>query len=227
MTPQGMAKKPRANREERLQTILEAAQGVFIEHGYHNAAMDEIATRAGVSKPIVYQFFPGKRDLYLALLERNVSFLVVALETSLTESAAKSIGGRVTNQQAVHDTIHSYFEFAEKQNSAFRMVYECDLLTDEGVKSVIRRATMAFGQTMAAAIVRCSDLTQEQSKLLSFALIGLARASALHWTKDDTSMSGREAADTVVQLAWQGLNSFPDAQTSAETQTSADKADSE
>lgn len=213
-------KKPRANREERLQTILEAAQGVFVEHGYHNAAMDEIATRAGVSKPIVYQFFPGKRDLYLALLERNVSFLVEALESALTESAAKTIGGKVTNQQAVHDTIHSYFEFAEKQNAAFRMVYECDLLTDDDVKALIRRATKAFAQTMAVAIMSSSTVSQERAQLLSFALIGLARASALHWTKDETGLSSQEAADTAVQLAWQGLKSFPKAEPAPEETSS-------
>jgi len=48
--------------------LLQAAQDVFVAQGFHAAAMDDIADRAGVSKPVLYQHFPGKRELYLALL---------------------------------------------------------------------------------------------------------------------------------------------------------------
>jgi AcrR family transcriptional regulator len=60
----------RLPRSARRAQLLEAAQEVFVESGYHAAAMDEIADRAGVSKPVLYQHFPGKLDLYLALLDR-------------------------------------------------------------------------------------------------------------------------------------------------------------
>ncbi len=63
---------PRGAR--RLQ-LLRAAQDVFVAQGFHAAAMDDIADRAGVSKPVLYQHFPGKRELYLALLEEHVSVL--------------------------------------------------------------------------------------------------------------------------------------------------------
>ena len=49
--------------------LLDSALGVFVAQGYHAAAMDDIAERAGVSKPVLYQHFPGKLDLYLALLD--------------------------------------------------------------------------------------------------------------------------------------------------------------
>lgn len=205
------AKKTRTNREERQQTILAAAQKVFVEHGYHNAAMDEIATAAGVSKPIVYQYFPGKHDLYLALLERNVSFLVSALETTLTESEAETADGRVSNKQAVRDVVHSYFAFAEKENGAFRMVYECDLTADADVAKIIKQANRAFAQTLTAAILRSSKVSNGQARLLAHAMIGLARASALHWINEELELSLDEAAETTFQLAWDGLVSFPDA----------------
>src|SRR5919205_275263 len=63
---------PRGAR--RLQ-LLQAAQDVFVAQGFHAAAMDDIADRAGVSKPVLYQHFPGKRELYLALLEQHVDEL--------------------------------------------------------------------------------------------------------------------------------------------------------
>ena len=55
--------------------LLDAAQAVFVQSGYHAAAMDDIADRAGVSKPVLYQHFPGKLDLYLALLDKHCEAL--------------------------------------------------------------------------------------------------------------------------------------------------------
>ena len=62
----------RLPRPARRGQLLGAAQEVFVAQGYHAAAMDEIAERAGVSKPVLYQHFPGKLELYLALLDESV-----------------------------------------------------------------------------------------------------------------------------------------------------------
>src|SRR5438067_10189710 len=64
--------RPRSSRlprHERRRQLLDSALEVFVAQGYHAAAMDDIAERAGVSKPVLYQHFPGKLDLYLALLD--------------------------------------------------------------------------------------------------------------------------------------------------------------
>src|ERR1700689_1617081 len=66
----------RLPRDERRGQLLVVASDVFVDHGYHAAGMDEIADRAGVSKPVLYQHFPGKLDLYLALLDQSVDELV-------------------------------------------------------------------------------------------------------------------------------------------------------
>src|SRR5215472_14299817 len=68
--------RPRGTRLPRLarrRQLLDAAMEVFVARGYHAAAMDEIAERAGVSKPVLYQHFPGKQELYLALLDESVA----------------------------------------------------------------------------------------------------------------------------------------------------------
>src|ERR1700730_8247235 len=73
--------RPRGTRLPRLarrRQLLDAAMEVFVARGYHAAAMDEIAERAGVSKPVLYQHFPGKQDLYLALLDESVDRLIEA-----------------------------------------------------------------------------------------------------------------------------------------------------
>src|SRR6476469_2158716 len=67
-TPDARPRGTRLPRLARRRQLLGAAQEVFVAQGYHAAAMDEIAERAGVSKPVLYQHFPGKLELYLALL---------------------------------------------------------------------------------------------------------------------------------------------------------------
>src|SRR6476646_4145251 len=70
-TANGPARGQRLPKSARRAQLLEAAQATFVEYGYHSAAMDEIADRAGVSKPVLYQHFPGKLDLYLALIDHH------------------------------------------------------------------------------------------------------------------------------------------------------------
>src|SRR5690349_24259927 len=77
----------RLPRTARRAQLLAAAQDVFVANGYHAAAMDEIAERAGVSKPVLYQHFPGKLELYMALLESHVDELVGRVRTAIASSS--------------------------------------------------------------------------------------------------------------------------------------------
>ena len=82
-TPQTRQVGTRLPKPARRRQLLTAAQEVFVAQGYHAAAMDEIAERAGVSKPVLYQHFPGKQELYLALLDESVEQLIDAVRTAL------------------------------------------------------------------------------------------------------------------------------------------------
>jgi len=87
-------------RLARRRQLLDAAMEVFVARGYHAAAMDEIAERAGVSKPVLYQHFPGKQELYLALLDESVERLVEAVQTALRSTTE--------NRQRVNATFATY-----------------------------------------------------------------------------------------------------------------------
>ena len=67
-------------REVRATIIMDAAEEVFMEKGYHDASMDEIAARAGIAKGTLYQHFPGKEDLVFALFERSLGLFEQAVE---------------------------------------------------------------------------------------------------------------------------------------------------
>ena len=85
----------RLPRQERRRQLLDAALEVFVSQGYHAAAMDDIAERAGVSKPVLYQHFPGKLELYLALLDQSVDELVASVrDRAGLDRGQQAAGGR-------------------------------------------------------------------------------------------------------------------------------------
>ena len=110
--------KPRLPRDERRALLLSAALEVFTAAGYHSAAMDEIADRANVSKPVLYQHFPSKLELYLAVLDLHIDSLVFEIQ--------RAIASTPDNANRVHATVDAYFAFIEKEGEAFRLLFESD-----------------------------------------------------------------------------------------------------
>src|SRR3954464_14830702 len=92
------ARLPRSARRTQL---LGAAREVFVAQGYHAAGMDEIAERSGVSKPVLYQHFTGKLELYLALLDEACTALLAAVRQALRAAAG--------NREKAHATAAAYF----------------------------------------------------------------------------------------------------------------------
>src|SRR5713226_4219284 len=127
--------RPRGTRLPRLarrRQLLEAAMEVFVARGYHAAAMDEIAERAGVSKPVLYQHFPGKQDLYLALLDESVETLIGAV--------AGAIRSTTDNRQRVTATFAAYFEYVAEHSGTFRLVFESDFTSEPAVRARLAEA---------------------------------------------------------------------------------------
>src|ERR1700750_2119323 len=90
-------------RAARRKQLLAAAQQVFVAQGYHAAAMDDIAERAGVSKPVLYQHFPSKLELYLALLDAQAE--------ALAATVVAALAGTTDNRERIHRVLSAYFAF--------------------------------------------------------------------------------------------------------------------
>jgi TetR/AcrR family fatty acid metabolism transcriptional regulator len=73
-------------REEREQLILDAAQALLVEKGYHEMSMDEIAARVGIAKGTVYLHFPGKEELMFALITRDMGNFIETIDQRLAEA---------------------------------------------------------------------------------------------------------------------------------------------
>src|SRR4051812_10583220 len=98
----------RLPRSARRKQLLAAAQQVFVAHGYHAAAMDDIAEAAGVSKPVLYQHFPGKLELYLALLDTHCDAMIAKMQSAMVATA--------DNKERVKGAVKAYFDFVDHES---------------------------------------------------------------------------------------------------------------
>jgi AcrR family transcriptional regulator len=189
---------PRGAR--RLQ-LLRAAQDVFVAQGFHAAAMDDIADRAGVSKPVLYQHFPGKRELYLALLEEQVDHLA--------ERVGDAMATTDDNRERVDAAVGAYFDFIDAEGEAFRLVFESDLRNDDDVRSIVDRGTRVCVDAISEVIAADTGADPERALLLASGLTGLAETSARWWLPRKGTVSRDEAVSLMAALAWRGISGFP------------------
>jgi AcrR family transcriptional regulator len=164
--------------------------------------MDEIAERAGVSKPVLYQHFPGKLDLYLELLDAGVEDLLAAARQALT--------GTTDNALRVQAMVRAYFSFVEEPSGAFRLVFESDLAHEPAVRERMDAADQAMAAMSAAVIAEDTGLSADQALLLASGMQGLVQVSAQRWIRMGAGRPSREqATELVAGLAWRGISSFP------------------
>jgi len=188
--------------------LLEAAQEVFVANGYHAAAMDDIADRAGVSKPVLYQHFPGKLELYLALLDTSCDAIVASVQDALKSTE--------DNKLRVAATMHAFYDYVANAQGAFRLVFESDLTNEPAVAERIEGVALTCGEALAEVIAGDTDLSDADAHLLGMALTGMAQVSARYWLSRSDWGPGKagevpreEAARIVGQLAWRGIGGFP------------------
>ena len=129
--------------------------------------MDDIAERAGVSKPVLYQHFPGKMDLYLALLDAGTEALVAAVAAALTPPR--------TTRTRVEATVSAYFDFVDDPDGAFRLVFESDLMGEAAVRDRVERANDRCAGWSSRIIAEDTGLTEAEALLLASGLTGLAQ----------------------------------------------------
>ena len=191
----------RMPRDQRRAQLLDAANDVFTTNGYHAAAMDDIAERAGVSKPVLYQHFPGKLELYLALLDQSCDTIIAA--------AAEALESTEDNKQRVTATMHAFYEYVASAEGAFRLVFESDLNNEPAVRARVDRVTVECAKLIAHVIADDTGLPEEQSQLLAVSLVGMGQVSARFWLQEGGSIDQDAAASLVAGLAWRGIGGYP------------------
>jgi AcrR family transcriptional regulator len=200
-TPDARPRGTRLPRLARRKQLLGAAQEVFVARGYHAAAMDEIAERAGVSKPVLYQHFPGKLELYLALLDEHAEELV--------RKQREALASTTENKTRVQAAIEGYYDFVAGKGEAFRLVFESDLRNVAAVSARVERTLAECAEMISQVIQEDTGVSSEEAHLLGMGLVGMAEVSARYWLSQKGSIPKDAAERLIARLVWRGISGFP------------------
>jgi AcrR family transcriptional regulator len=165
--------------------------------------MDDIAERAGVSKPVLYQHFPGKLELYLALLDTQAEALSAAVHEALARTE--------DNQQRIHGVLSAYFEFVDRddEDGAFRLIFETDLGNDPAVRERVERSNSEIMRAVAETVAGDTGLDRTRAELLAVTLSGGAQVAARWWLDNERPVPHEDAVLLVESLLWRGISHFP------------------
>jgi AcrR family transcriptional regulator len=191
----------RLPRSARRKQLLAAAQEVFVAQGYHSAAMDDIAERAGVSKPVLYQHFPGKLELYLALLDKHCDAIVAKVRSAMAATT--------DNKDRVRGAVAAYFDFVDHESEAFRLVFESDLRNEPAVRERVERVEQRCIEAIRDTIISDTGVSRPKAELLASGLVGAAETAAQFWLAAGRQVPKADAEALLTALSWRGIASFP------------------
>lgn len=196
-TPRGT----RLPREARRAQLLQSALTVFVESGYHAAGMDEIADRASVSKPVLYQHFPGKLELYLALLDMACDQIMDAVRDAL--------GSTTDSEGRVVATMDAYLDYVARNGGAYRLVFESDLRQEPQVAERVHRVQRETSKAIADLVTEQTGLSVAEARLVATGIVGMAETAARDWLGQGSAISQEDAARLLANLVWRGLRVLP------------------
>ncbi|HEX7321779.1 MAG TPA: TetR/AcrR family transcriptional regulator [Mycobacterium sp.] len=191
----------RLPRDERRSQLLDAASDVFVDRGYHSAGMDEIADRAGVSKPILYQHFSSKLELYLAVLSQHGDNLVSGVRQALRATT--------DNRQRLRSAVQAFFDFIERDGQGYRLIFENDNVIEPQVAAQVRVVTESCIDVIFELVSHDSGLDPHRARMIAVGLVGASVDSARYWLHSGRPISKDDAIDNTVRFAWGGLSHVP------------------
>lgn len=169
---------------------------VFAERGFHLSSMNHVAEAAGVTKPVLYQHFRSKRDLFREVLTE--------VGEQLLDAITKATAAAGSPREQVELGFTAYFEFVDSNRAAFRVLFGGGTRRDEEFAAHVARVEAAVAGEIAARI-EVEGLSPEDRDILAHGLVGLAEGSSRLWMARADAPSPARMANLVSDLAWRGL----------------------
>ena len=180
---------------ERREQLLAVALTVFAREGFHGTAMTDVAAAAGVTKPVLYQHFSSKRELYLALLD-DVGRRLRTLIAQATSDAASP-------HEQVRRGFGAWFRWVATEADDFRLLFGSGNRRDAEFAAAVRHVEDALAAAIAPLIQAGIDADHQQT--LAWALVGMAETTARRLTATGEPIDADRVAAHVSDLAWAGL----------------------
>jgi AcrR family transcriptional regulator len=183
---------------ERRAQLLDVARRVFGNSGFHAVSMETVAKEAGVTKPILYDHFPSKKDLYLALIDADLAVLHEEVRAALDSPKG--------NRERIRASFQAYFDFVDQHAEGFRLLMQETVGAEVQFRDRVAKVRDQILAEVADLIVRESKglLDREHAEIVALALIGMVETVAQREPGGPPARR-HEAVDVLVRLAWRGI----------------------
>jgi len=187
----------RVPRDLRRAQLAELAEELFAERGFAGVSMDELARRAGVTKPVIYEIFGSKEGLYRACVERTAADLAERVTAAVTTTDAPL--------EQLRAGVAAWFAFAAEHRRAWEVLYAGDGRFADAIETVRQRqAALVAALLDGVARERGVEVDARQLEATAQAINGATETVAM-WAKDQSDLSPEVLADWSVALLGPGL----------------------
>jgi AcrR family transcriptional regulator len=191
--------------ERRRPIVLDTAYKLFLENGFERTSMDAIAAAAGVSKPVVYDCFPSKDELFTAMLDREEERILVE-----TTKALATTGDSDDPEGTLIRGFQAFLRAAAESPDVYRVVFLGQGGANEAVASRIARGIELQARTAAGIarrwVDRYSDLegaeAEATAELLGHTIVGLAQVGARTLLSGGGDWTPETLGEKLGRMAW-------------------------
>jgi AcrR family transcriptional regulator len=199
-----MAGKRQATRDERRAALIDAAQRVFGEKGYHAATVDDITRAASVGKGTFYLYFQEKREIYYEVI-RGFFQLIQDIAGSLGETAREGLDVVAGAERAAHELLRVFLEHRELARLAYRESMGLDPELEQMVRGFYREVAEIEAQNLRLG-VELGLLRPVDPLVAAYSHIGMVERVLLQLLDDDHGLPPPDAlVRELVKLAFEGL----------------------
>jgi AcrR family transcriptional regulator len=195
----------RLSGEERRHRLLTCAHELFGKAGYRGTEVDDIAHRAGVTKPVLYRHFPGgKAEIFLAVLEEHMNALMRVLWEALASSTEP--------RRRLHHGLDAYIGFAEANTAGFRLLTQTAGDFDPAVAQRLndfRQLIVRGLSNTIADVMKGAGLPSEAAPLDAHAMLGGAESVTSWWLSQASKPPRDVIVDHLLAFMWRGFDGLP------------------
>jgi AcrR family transcriptional regulator len=201
VAPRGSA-RPRRTRmtgAERREQLLGVARELFAERGYEATSIEEIAERAGVSKPVVYEHFGAKGKIYTVIADREVAALGDRIKDALSPGHPR---------RTIVRAVEAFLTYIEEEEAGFRiLVRDAPVGTGGGsLPSVLDEVAHAVEELLLTEL-KMRGYSRKMAPIMARCLVGMIALPGQWWSTAGGS-NRKYVAAQIVNLAWNGLGNL-------------------
>lgn len=191
----------RLSGAERRAQLMEVGRGVFAKHGYEATSIEDVAARAGVSKPIVYEHYGSKEGLYAAIVSHEMDDLVARISRSIADG---------TPRKRFEGAVLAFMTYAKEQPAGFAVLSRDSStgVARKGMTRLIDDVANRVGDVFRTELQK-AGYNAKAAPIFAHALVGMVTQVGQWWAAEGRGFSVEQVSEHLSALGWMGLRHLP------------------